>query len=106
MSNKKLFRGGKVFLAEPRAFEGRDILIDDGRIKQISVSIAPGPNTEVIDASDRLIAPGLIDFHMHAFRYGHVLSVDVDDVAPGSGTTTFALQLSFTVTRDHRRTKS
>jgi len=26
---------------------------------------------------------------MHAFRYGHFLSVDVDDVAPDSGTTTF-----------------
>ena len=89
MSSSKLFCGGKVFLAEARTFETRDILVSDGRIEQISPSIAPGPDIEVINVSDRLVAPGLIDFHMHAFRFGHVLSVDADDVAPGSGTTTF-----------------
>jgi dihydroorotase len=89
MSSRKLFQGGKVFLGETRTFEPRDILVNAGTIEQISPTIAPAPDTEIIDASGRLIAPGLIDFHMHAFRYGHFLSVDADDVAPGSGTTTF-----------------
>lgn len=89
MSDKKLFSGGQIFDGEARAFKRQDILVCDGRIEKISPSIAPEPGMERIDIRGRLAAPGLIDFHMHAFRYGHFLSVDVDDVAPGSGVTTF-----------------
>ncbi|MFY0613535.1 MAG: amidohydrolase family protein [Hyphomicrobiaceae bacterium] len=89
MSKKKLFAGGQVFNGETRTFEARDILVGNGHIEQLAPSIALGPGIDLIDISGRLASPGLIDFHMHAFRYGHFLSVDVDDVAPGSGTTTF-----------------
>lgn len=89
MSRKILMRGGDVFDAETRKFERYDVLIKDGLIERLSPSIEPDAATEIIDASGRLVAPGLIDFHVHAFRYGHFLSVDVDDVAPESGTTTF-----------------
>ena len=89
MADKKLFRGGKAFLAETCQFAPRDILVEGDTITRIAETIQPDAATEVIDATDRLVAPGLIDFHVHAFRYGHFLSVDVDDVAPDSGTTTF-----------------
>jgi dihydroorotase len=89
MSGKKLIQGGKVFLAEVRRFERRDILVTNGKIEKISQTILPDAETEIIEANGRLVTPGLIDFHVHAFRYGHFLSVDVDDVAPDSGTTTF-----------------
>ena len=36
-----------------------------------------------------LVTPGLINLRMHAFLHGHLLSVDVDELAPRSGTTTF-----------------
>lgn len=89
MSGKKLIQGGKVFLAAERRFERRDICICNGKIETISETIAPDADTEIINAHGKLVAPGLIDFHVHAFRYGHFLSVDVDDVAPDAGTTTF-----------------
>jgi len=89
MIGKRLIRGGKAFLADVRSFERRDILVANGKIARISQSILPDADTEIIEADGRLVAPGLIDFHVHAFRYGHFLSVDVDDVAPESGTTTF-----------------
>ncbi len=89
MSGNILFRGGKAFLAEQRAFARRDILVIDGTIARIAEAITPDAGSEIIETDGRLIAPGLIDFHVHAFRYGHFLSVDVDDVAPDSGTTTF-----------------
>jgi dihydroorotase len=83
------FSGADIFLGEERAFRRRDILVTDGTITRIAEHIGPPPGAERIDVSGKLVAPGLIDFHMHAFRYGHFLSVDVDDVAPSSGTTTF-----------------
>jgi dihydroorotase len=89
MSGKKIIQGGKVFVAEKRQFEPRDILVCNGRIESIASAIAPDAEVEVINAQGRLVAPGLIDFHVHAFRYGHFLSIDVDDVAPDAGTTTF-----------------
>ena len=89
MSRKTLFTGGQVFDGAARTFVAKDILISGGKVDRIAASIAAEPETDVVDISGRLAAPGLIDFHMHAFRYGHFLSVDVDDVAPDSGTTTF-----------------
>jgi len=89
MADQLLFTGGSAFLGEDRAFARRDVLIKDGLIAAISDHIDPPSNAELIDITGRIISPGLIDFHMHAFRYGHVLSVDVDDVAPRSRTTTF-----------------
>jgi dihydroorotase len=89
MSGQLLFSGGSAFLGESRVFERRDILVNDGVITRVEEDIAPRNDMERIDITGKIIAPGLIDFHMHAFRYGHFLSVDVDDVAPSSGTTTF-----------------
>lgn len=89
MARKKLFAGGQVFDGEARAFHRADILVSGETIEQIASSISADTDTDVIDITGRLAAPGLIDFHMHAFRYGHFLSVDAEDVAPRSGTTTF-----------------
>lgn len=89
MVRKKLFAGGQVFDGEERAFRRADILVNGQTIERIAPSIEAGTDTDVIDIAGRLAAPGLIDFHMHAFRYGHFLSVDAEDVAPDSGTTTF-----------------
>ena len=85
----KLIKGGRVFSGVNRGFREQDVLIKDGKIAEIATAITPGGAMEVIDAARKIVSAGLIDFHMHAFRYGHFLSVDVDDVAPSSGTTTF-----------------
>ena len=89
MGGKILISGGRMFFGEERAFRRGDVLVDGGRIARVADQLTPDTDTEVVDATGKLVSPGLIDFHMHAFRYGHLLSVDVDDVAPGSGTTTF-----------------
>jgi dihydroorotase len=84
-----LIKGGDVFLSDKGTFARRDLLLEEGHIRKIGDSIAKPPDATVIDASEKLVTPGLIDFHMHAFRYGHFLSVDADAVAHSSGTTTF-----------------
>ena len=43
----------------------QDILIDNGRIKQIDNQIKIDSNTEVIDADGQYLLPGLIDDQVH-----------------------------------------
>jgi dihydroorotase len=46
-------------------------------------------DSQVVDASGLLVTPGLVDCHVHAFRWGHLISLDVDPVSSQSGVTTF-----------------
>ncbi len=89
MSEKRCIRGGHVFFSDQKIFKKKDILISNGKIAAIGDGIELDPETQVFDATGKIITPGLIDFHMHAFRYGHLLSIDTEELAPRSGTTTF-----------------
>jgi dihydroorotase len=82
-----IIKGGNVLLAQ--GFAERDLAVADGRIAKIAVDIAAEPGEEVIDATGCLVTPGLIDLHVHAFKHGHHVSIDVDEVAPRTGVTTF-----------------
>jgi predicted amidohydrolase len=59
------------------------------KIDLIAEDIPAAPGDIVEDISGRILSPGLIDMHVHAYLHGHLLSLDVDTVAPTSGTTTF-----------------
>lgn len=84
-----LIRGGDAYIAEERTFLRADILLRGGRVAQLAPEIEAPDGTELVDAAGCIVTPGLIDFHMHAFRYGHFLSVDADEVAWRTGVTTF-----------------
>lgn len=47
-----------------------DILIEDGKIVEIRPEIR-NPESEVIDASGKIVIPGLIDMHVHLREPGH-----------------------------------
>jgi dihydroorotase len=89
VSGKVCIKGGEVFFSDRRVIEKKDILIHGDRVSRIDDNIRTEKDAEIIDAEGRLVTPGLIDFHMHAFRYGHLLSIDTDELSPRSGTTTF-----------------
>ena len=82
-------KGGRVFFSEKKIIEKKDIFISNGKILSIEDEFEPDNTTKIIDAKNKLVTPGLIDFHMHAFRYGHFLSIDTEELCPRSGTTTF-----------------
>jgi dihydroorotase len=67
---KTLLKGGRVI--DPGCDrDGRfDLLVEDGRIAAIGVglTVPPGPGTEVVDCSGRLVLPGLIDTHAHVYE--------------------------------------
>jgi cytosine/adenosine deaminase-related metal-dependent hydrolase len=60
-------RNGRVLSAGALSAEPLDLLIEDGRIREIGAPGMPAPaDAEHIDAADRLIIPGLVNSHTHA----------------------------------------
>lgn len=43
----------------------RDVLIDDGKIAAVSEALEAPAGSEVIDAHDKYLVPGLVDMHVH-----------------------------------------
>jgi len=71
---KTLISGGRL-VTEIDSYDS-DILIEDGRITKIGTGLAPPDGAEVIDASGKLVLPGVIDAHVHVSLdlNGHVSS--------------------------------
>ncbi|MCL2492823.1 MAG: dihydropyrimidinase [Clostridiales bacterium] len=98
MSNKILFKGGKV-VTDSGAFKA-DVAVTDEKITAVATAIKPSPDMQVIDCRGKLILPGAIDAHTHlAMPFGGTISTDDYETGTRSaacgGTTTvfdFAMQ--------------
>ena len=84
-----VIRGGQVFDPESGRFARLDILVCDGKVARIARAIDPPADAQVLDAAGLFVTPGLVDGHVHAFRWGHLISLDVDPLSSRSGVTTF-----------------
>lgn len=60
-----LIKGGHVIDPSQNLDEKLDILVADGKIKEIGKKLAVPKGAEVIDAKGLLVTPGLIDMHVH-----------------------------------------
>ncbi|MDH3509105.1 MAG: hypothetical protein OEQ25_18350, partial [Gammaproteobacteria bacterium] len=62
-----IIRGGRVIDPSVGLDAVRDVAVSAGRIAEIAPRIS-GAAAETLDASGRIVAPGLIDIHTHAGR--------------------------------------
>ena len=80
MTDSLLIRGGRVLSFPGPRWDDADVLVREGRIARVAKGIDPGA-AEVVDASGCVVAPGLVDVHVHLREPGMEYK---EDVATGS----------------------
>ncbi len=70
-----IIQGGTVIDPATGLHSRSDVAITDGRIVAVEPDIGLGEATEVLDATDLLVVPGLIDLHVHVYWGGADLSI-------------------------------
>lgn len=62
-----IIKNGKVLLFEKEdiVIKEVDLQIENGKIVKIGTSMQPKENEEIIDATDKIVMPGLINTHSH-----------------------------------------
>ena len=70
MANCALIKNGTIVTVDPAIgdFAKGDLLVEDGRIAHVAPKIDAGADAVVIDASDRLVLPGMVDTHRHTWQ--------------------------------------
>jgi 5-methylthioadenosine/S-adenosylhomocysteine deaminase len=66
-----LLKGGVVLALDPQLgdFARADVLIEDGKIREVRPSIAVSEETAaVVDATNRIVLPGFVDTHHHFYQ--------------------------------------
>jgi len=66
-----LIEGGTVVDPSQDVHERLDVGVSAGHIAKTAPSIDRSEAARVIDASGKIVAPGLIDIHTHVFNSGH-----------------------------------
>ncbi|HEY3180206.1 MAG TPA: amidohydrolase/deacetylase family metallohydrolase [Casimicrobiaceae bacterium] len=83
-----LIKGGDVLDPSQRLRGVRDIGIRNGVIEAVQADIPVDRALKVLNAAGRLVTPGLVDLHAHAFPYGSAIGIPADELVPFQGTTT------------------
>jgi dihydroorotase len=76
-----LIRGGRVIDPSRNSDGIADVLLQDGRVTAVGTNIAVEEGVQVIDARGKVVAPGLIDLHVHLREPGQE---DLETVATGA----------------------
>src|SRR6266545_4587812 len=69
MARRTLITGGTVITVDPQLgdFDRADVLVEDGAIAAVGPDQG-AEDAEVIDATDRIVLPGLVDTHRHTWQ--------------------------------------
>jgi dihydroorotase len=81
-----VIKGGEVLDPSQGLRAKRDIGMRFGKIEALEADIPAARALRVMNASGRLVVPGLIDLHSHVFPSG--LGIPADELVPYQGTTT------------------
>src|SRR6266513_4488596 len=83
-----VIKGGDVLDPSQSLRGKRDIGIRWGTIEAIENEIPAARAAKTIDASGKLVTPGLIDLHSHVYPYGSAIGIAPDELAQFQCTTT------------------
>jgi len=83
-----LLKGGRVLDPASGLDAVRDVALAHGRIAAIEADIPPAAAIQVLDVKNKLVTPGLIDFHVHVYKGVSPLSVPADEFCLRTGVTT------------------
>src|SRR4051795_1435044 len=83
-----VIKGGDVLDPSQSLRGKRDIGIRWGMIEAVEADIPAARAAKMIDASGKLVTPGLIDLHSHVYPYGSAIGIPADELVQFQGTTT------------------
>jgi dihydroorotase len=83
-----VIKGGDVLDPSQSLRGRRDIGIRVGRIEALEADIPAERANRLLDASGKLVTPGLVDLHSHVYPYGSAIGIPADELVPHQGTTT------------------
>ncbi|MDY7093400.1 MAG: dihydroorotase [Acidobacteriota bacterium] len=85
-----VLQGGRVVDPSQGLDGRRDLLVEDGVVRAVEESLEVPEGAEVFDASELVVAPGLIDMHVHlrepGFEYKETLLTGTRSAAAGGFT--------------------
>jgi dihydroorotase len=83
-----VIKGGEVLDPSQSLRAKRDIGIRWGVVEAVQESIPAERALKSIDASGKLVLPGLVDLHCHVYPYGSAIGIPADELVQFQGTTT------------------
>jgi dihydroorotase len=83
-----VIKGGDVLDPSQSLRGKRDIGIRYGMVEAIEADIPAARAERLLDASGKLVTPGLIDLHAHVFPYGSAIGIPADELVAHQCTTT------------------
>src|SRR5467141_5273850 len=83
-----VIKGGELLDPGQKLRARRDIGIRAGRIEAIEADIPAARASRLLDASGRLVLPGLVDLHSHVYPYGSAIGIPADELIAFQCTTT------------------
>src|SRR5215217_6868894 len=83
-----VIKGGDVLDPSQSLRGKRDIGIRWGVIEAVENDIPAARAAKTIDASGKLVTPGLIDLHSHVYPYGSAIGIPADELVQAQATTT------------------
>lgn len=84
-----LIHGGTVHDPASGTVGALDVGVSQGRIVAIDEDLPRAGAGTLLDASGKIVLPGLVDFHTHVYWGGTPLGVDPNVLAPAAGVTTW-----------------
>jgi dihydroorotase len=72
-----ILKEGRLVDPKNKIDQKMDILIEGGRVKEVSSQEIPSAGMEIVDASGLIISPGFIDLHVHLREPGQEYKEDI-----------------------------